>query len=502
MSQQFRFPLAGSYNTRVTETNAISSASGIVGLGVVGVMIVGAPVQSTDKDQRFINCFTETVSNPFTLGRTVYLVKRPGFAAANTPAAGSIGTAILVWTGASSKVMSAFGPTNSTVYDGTTSKGAITGKATAITETVISGNATIVVSSSDNTGWYYDNGATVAVLTKIVSANFPGNNSLTLAGTFAHMDGYAFIMDTTGSVWNSDINSILNWTATSSIPANSYPDAGIGCVRHKTYIMAMGTESVQFFRNVGVGSTGSPLQRVEELTLKVGCVGADAIAQAGETTYWCGSSPQGGLAIHSYGAGYKPISTPEINAILVLAGAANISLTSLKFYGRTFVVVNASSVTFVYCVEENAWHEWNSTVRLWYKCAGVSSGSTQVVYAISNISTSGKVYTINPASLTFQDDSMAFTARIQLSKLGDGDRRTSWNEICIIGDQAPSASPLTISYSDDDYQTYTVLGTVDLSLPRPRILKCGNAIRRAWVLTHSANLAMRLEAITGRSLVR
>lgn len=138
---------------------------------------------------------------------------------------------------------------------------------------------------------------------------------------------------------------------------------------------------------------------------------------------------------------------------------------------------------------------------MWTRCAGVSVGTTQVTYAISNISTSGKIFTINPASLTFQDNGMAYAATVQTSLLGEGNRRTFWEEAEIIGDQQTSASPLTISVSDDDYQTATVLGTVDLSSARPRLTRCGSAYRRAWILSHSANTPMRIEAFAGRKTV-
>ena len=487
-------------NTRTTETNALSSASGIVGLGIVGVMIVGATVQSTDKDQRYINCFTKSINNPFTGTKTLYCVKRPGFAALNTPASGSIGTAILVWTGngAGTKLMTAFGGTNSTLYDSTTSKGAITGKATQIAETFVSTTPTLLIPSTDSTAWYYDDAVTVAVATKITDADFPGNAGKTLAGGFATMDGYNFIMDTLGNIWNSDLNSVTAWTAANFINANSYPDRGIGCVRQRDTIMAFGTESVQFYYNAG-NPTGSPLSRIEARTLRLGCVSADAITTIEDTVFWAGSSPQGGMHVSMYSdQGHKKISTPEIESILVLAGSSNITLTSIELYGSTFCVVNASNVTFVYNLEENAWSEWNTSGgRPWYKCAGVSSGSTQVIYSISNVLTDGKVFTINPATLTYQDNGLAYTARIQLSKIGEGDRRIVWDEVNIIGDQNTSSSMLTVSYTSDDYKTYTVLGTVDLANAQRKITRCGSDYRRAWVLTHSDNAPFRLEALTG-----
>lgn len=500
----FNIPLAGSYNTRVGTINVIASASSIVGFMIVGVGKVGTTGSVTTKDQRFVNCFTERVINPFTQKLTIYLVKRPGFASALEPQAGSIGNAILIWTGASSKIISAFGATNSSIYDSTTQlvtnngdTTIITGKARSITETVVSGTATITIASSDSTAWYYQPAGTV---TKITDGDFPGNNSLTTVGGFAHIDGYACILDSLGQLWNSDPNSVTAWTATSKVSANSYPDAGIGCVRHGDKIVVFGTESTQFFYNAGL-TFGSPFSRAEPLTLKVGCVSADAIAEIEEKLYWAGSSAQGGLRVYELSDSLKTISTPEIDAILLLVGASNISLTSVKFYGRSFVVVMAGSITWVYCVEEAAWHEWAGAAPLWYKCVGVSAGATQVTYAISKASTSGKIFTINPASMTFEDNSMAYSAIVQTTRLREGNRLVFWEEIEVIGDIQPSSSPLTISYTDDDYQTYTTLGTVDLADEKPFLGPCGSAFGRAWVLTHSHNSPMRISALAGRKEV-
>jgi hypothetical protein len=501
---EFRLPLAGSYNTRIAETSSLSSVSGIVGSGIVGAMVVGRGSGTSTKDRRFVNCFTETVNDNYNQTKTLYLVKRPGFAALNTPQAGSVGNAILVWTGQGlgTKVISAFGATNSSIYDGTTrlvtnnsDTTVITGKVTGITETSISQTATLVISSSDNTAWHYQDAGTV---TKITDADFPGNNGLTLAGTFAHLNGKSFIMDTNGGIWGSDINSVTSWGASNVIYANSYPDGGVGVVRKGPLIMGFGKETTQFFEDAG-NPSGSPLRRIEAMTVKVGCVGAKAITQLSNDIYWAGSSPEGGLAIYSYGDAIKRISKPEIDRIILLAGAANISLSAVKMYGRSFVIVNASTVTFVYCVDEDEWHQWTSIVPLWSKCSAVSSGSEQVTYSISTVSTSGKVYIVNPSNYTFQDDGNTYTATAQTGLFGKGNKRMSFWECELIADRENSSSPMTIAATDDDYQNTAVFGTVDLMDARPRLNRLGSAYRRSWILSHSANTPFRIEAMTVRT---
>jgi hypothetical protein len=485
----YRVPLTGGYTGRFSAVNALDSSSGYVGIGIVGLMIVGKSTQSTDKDRRFLNCFVQTVEN------RKFVVKRPGFASFSTPAAGKKGYAIMVWTGQGSKVISAFDTPNSTIYDGTTNLGAITGTCTGLTETFIGSQATVAINSDDSTAWYYDTG--VGVVTKITDADFPGNAGYTVTGQFAHIDGFACVMTTDGKLWASDVNSITAWTANSFDSANSYPDRGIGCVRHGNFIMAFGTESIQFFYNARLSPF--PLAKATAKTVRVGAVSADAIGEISDTKFWVGSTPQGGLSVFQYDGNLSRISTPEIDALLILAGAENISLTTIRFFGRSFVLVKAGATTKAYCVEEKDWAEWSSTTPLWTDCAAISIQGTMVNYAVSSYSTTGKVFIMNHASLVFTDNGDTYTARIQTAPEDGGtNKRKFYEYLDIVGDVETTTSPLTISYTDDDYQTYKTAGTVDLSSQIRRLSRLGASRRRGWVLTHSAATPMRIERAEGR----
>ena len=494
MTRTIRLPLAGPYTTRISSVNAADTSSGYVGIGIVGLMIVGKTSDSSTKDAKYVNCFGMTVPDPLTGSKKVYCAKRPGWGTANTPATGNAGSTIYIWTGSGSgtDVISAFGATNSTIYNGTSSLGAITGVARSINETFVSTTATLLVASSDSTGWYYDTG--VGTMTKITDADFPGNAGKTTVGGFAVIDGFAVIACTDGTVWSSDLNAVTGWTSTAFDTANSYADKGVALIRHQNMLMMFGTESIQFYRNAGLSPF--PFAPVPSQTIKIGAISADAIASISDTHFWCGSTPQGGLSVFMHEANISRISTPEIDSILILAGATNISLTTIRFYGRSFVIVRAAAQTLVYCVEEKMWHEWTSTTPLWYKCAGISLGGTMANYAITNKNTSGKVYVMSPAALVFTDDATTYTARVQLPKLDFGStKRKFYDDLVVVADVETSTSELTISYSDDDYQTYTTHGDVDISMQRPRRTRLGSSRRRAWVLTHAANTPMRLEAL-------
>lgn len=132
-----RLPLVGSFNERGID---------------------GAAALDVSEDQRFLNCAFLVVQNPVTGKVSVYIEKRPGWMADSIVAAGSASTG-LIKPLAFNAPLTAFGDTNSTIYVGTTSVGAITGRALHFNEVLISSVSYVTIKSSDGTGWYYVNGA-------------------------------------------------------------------------------------------------------------------------------------------------------------------------------------------------------------------------------------------------------------------------------------------------------------------------------------------------------
>ena len=495
----FEATFTGQYNSRVTESLTATTASGYVGIGIVGIMVVGDRSQTTDRDERYINCFLTKD------GTKDYIVKRPGYDILNTPSAGNIGTAIHIWasSGSGNSVITAFGATNSTIYSGTSSLGAITGKARGISETFVGSNvATLAIASTDSTGWYYD--VATGSATKITDGDFPGNASQTTAGNFAHVDGYNLIMTTIQRLYASDSNSITAWTSNSYDTANQIPGIGIGCVVWKNYVMAFSTNHVEFWTNAGL--TPFPFQRSKSMTIKVGAVSSDAIATLSDNVFWAGSTEQGGISIFQFDGAVRRISTPAQDYQLLLAGTGNISLTTERYFGKSFVVVVANTVTYVYCIEDQRWHERLSAIPLWYKSAGISTGTQLKTYSISKISTSGSVFVIDPSAIVYTDNGTAFTssAQSQNKAYGNGNR-VFFDELEIICDIQSSASNITIAYSDDDYQTFVTAGTIDASSQK-KLFRLGCTRReygnkRAWKISHSSATPMRIEKIVGQMTI-
>jgi hypothetical protein len=110
---------------------------------------------SSQKDQYFKNAHFSINQNSVT-GKTSFAVMaRQNYNEGTIPSSSSgAGTAVQTWRALNDIRVSAFGNTNSTVYVTSTSVGTITGQAKFIDETTVNDTSTMLISSTDNTGWY------------------------------------------------------------------------------------------------------------------------------------------------------------------------------------------------------------------------------------------------------------------------------------------------------------------------------------------------------------
>lgn len=336
---------------------------------------------------------------------------------------------------------------------------------------------------------------TRAVLAKIIDSDYPGNASRTTTGNFVFLDGYALIMDTSGRIYNSALNSLDSWGANDFLVAQMYPDKGVGLARYKNQIVAFGKETTEFFYNAG-NETGSPLARTDQGFTKIGCVGQNAYVALEDTVAWVSASDISGIGLYVLdGLTPRRVSVPSIEAQLALVNSANIFVTGAKFVGKTFIVITTTSTTFVYVIEDDMWHEWSSTTPLWHHLTGTSAGS-RLIYGISRTSTSGKLYYLNPSDLQYTDDGTQYTMLIQTSKFDADNSLTKFlRRIAIVGDKYSTTNTLNIVWTDDDYNTFSTARSVDLSSAYTHLEHCGSFRRRAFRITNSSDMPCRLEAL-------
>lgn len=465
------------------------------------------PSATATKDQYFLNCFPEVTQNSITGNARAYCVKRAGFAANDLAAAGYIGVlGTRVWS-ANGTAPLLFGYRNSTtlrIHDvlGTQYGGDLTNTSgnCGISETLISGVPYIVVLTTKTAtnrvhAWYVDNlgGAFI----EITDVDYPANAGRSTVGNMVHMDGYAFVMDNTARIWNSDLNSLSSWTSTSFIDASDYPDIGVGLARIKNLIVAGGRLSIEFFQNIG-NSTGSPLAKVQGATLGIGLYGN--FMNVGDQLYFFAFENNSVGFYLIEGTQYKKVSTPAIDKIIdesIASGNGWAVRGAITLYSMDHVIVNDGTYkTLAYCIQTNTWWQFYLANNLVIAACN-TTGSGSFLTVSTNTSNQGrKIFSMNPASPTYQDDSSTFAMTVQTAPIDYGtSRKKFFRQFEIVGDTQTTTGNTDIYWTDDDYQTFTGPLSTDMANERKRVSRLGSGRYRGWQITETVNRPFRAESI-------
>jgi hypothetical protein len=376
---------------------------------------------------------------------------------------------------------------------------------TARIQSYDSSTGTIVMGTNDTTtvnATATNTGITVTYehIQKIMDSDFP-----THVGPMIEMDGTIFVMDGDGNIWNSELNNPMLWSSTGFISTNRAPDIGAGLARFKNYLVAFSSATVEFFKNVG-NPDGSPLAREDGLTLNHGVLAGSAItypqvAQIRDILFWK-SKPIGpgttGIWMFQGGEPVR-ISTPIIERIMLPAGLLEGYMQAFEYAGKTFLYIGSSSAaaaypSFLYCVETGEWTETGFSQNVI-----IANGYYEPILLYLSGGTAGKIYTWSTGydeTAVYADDSTAYTMLVQTSKLDfDSEKRKRFHKIALIGDTQSSTATVSISWSDDDYDTFTTTRTVDMTNDRAYLTNCGSARRRAFRIENNTNTPLRLEAL-------
>ena len=402
-----------------------------------------------------------------------YFYPRENFATSGIPTTVSAdaGTSIHVWTGNANAIISSFGPTNSNVYTASTNLGAVTGQVKFTTEGVISDVANLMMVTTSNKAYFYPSGGAI---TLINDTHFPTETpALTLTGPMIQKDGYAFVMCTNGRIYNSDLNSLSAYTVDAYNTAQQKPDLGIGIALYQNALAAFSLSSIEFFYNAG--TTPSPLA-AEANFINLGCANQYAYCNIGDTVAFFSTS--NGYGIYTLeGRTAKKISTPPIDRILAGSTATAVRLNPFVSQGRLFLLVTApvSPGQLAYDIASGTWEFWNMT-------------GNQVTQAdvVPNSATSSAVYVGPSVRAYFATSSTGKSGTFLTGKFDAGtNNRKFINSISIISAMgSTSTATVDVSWSDDDYETFTTPITLSVNASeRPQRVRSGSFITRAFKVT-------------------
>lgn len=493
-------PLAASYNER-------------------GVDGFAASINNL-RDQVKINSFYEPATNAMTGKTTLYLVKRPGISGDSGSTYGVSGDVpylninlsgpfltspwVIHLNGSATKASSS--ATNTTIQTSASTAPAY------ITKTIVSGTATAVLQILNKSTLvhrtYY--ASTIGTWTEITDADF---TALTHRGMMAHLDGYAFQMTSNNRIYNSDLNSLSAWTASSYLTKQAEQDTAAGLMRLRNVIVAFGTETAEAYYNAG-NPTGSVLSRIPQIQERIGLShlaqnyyaltsgGRHYYTVLGQHAYFVGRAASRANETNLYafdGSRFEKVSTPFIDKILSDDRVTHVD--NILFYGKQAVVLLLTTPTdstqnwLMYFPYYKEWFQWTSTY-----VQPVNDG--QFFIGIGGTGSALKLTRFpDPPSAGWVDGSSdAINWYHQFQLPSDGNQRKFMDFCALKGNTQASAQSISVTFSDDDSANFDALGrTIDMTSKNKMITRCGSWQGQRFVrLFHSGNTEVRLESFLAR----
>lgn len=439
---------------------------------------------SPNKDQRYVNFYIEKTLDVNKSNPTWWLKKRPGLAALYDIGAAGIPRGIFFWNGT---VMSVYD--NNIFYDGTFLSviGTATGPVGWTEFLDDLGNRKLIL--LDGTNGYVFTAPNVAP-TQITDPNFPTPH----AHTPVFLDGYLFVAKPgTQDIYNSNLNDPLTWTPGDFISAEMYPDSIVGLTRNNNYIYAIGQYSIEFMYDAA-NDSGSPLRRHDSAVQQFGTPALESVASLEKGVCMIGHFQEGGRTVFVIdGFKEQDIGTPAIQDILNAEreNIINAEAYPLMLGGQECYVLVLGDRVLVYGFEEKIWYEWNF-ISVPRHATDSFNGHPLVIVAHL-----GRVYIAEMGPNFFTDFGAPITCSITTSKFDfDTLDRKRMDLLTVIGDSPNSGNtPITVQWSDDDYNTWSAARTLNINPIFSRTQRLGMFRRRAIKFTFTAPTALRLEGI-------
>lgn len=472
----------------------------------------GASTWSAARGQVFVNHDFQTFENTYTGQKSMMSLRRP---AINGSFATPSGYASLhkIWpwwnynAGASTYVAAGLDSVTGFAkfivagnsYEFTFPSG--TNKIKSISDTRASGGTDAILIGRDGTDYYiYPRGGAATQI------SVPSNS----IGGMVTVKGYTFIANKDGKIYNSTLNDPTAGYV-DFISAEMFPDGLKELFRWNDYLFALGQASIEGFAITG-NATGSPLRYVPEFHAKVGIASATADTRSfcygNDTVYWSAAGPDvsPGMIYMLDGSG-RAKKLPHSNYMdkfIMEVGDAGAHLEFAVLGNKRYVLSPGASFdgvnyTLVYDIDLEFWHLWKGAtgVNPVWGSVGINPSATDggmlIIYDTDKI---GNILPSNISTANYMDVGVNFQRQIISGRVNFGsNKRKIINYIKLIGDQATSSSVVSISWSDDDGQTFNTPRSIDLSSPDPVIWACGQTRNRIFKIEDSLAGDFRYEAL-------
>jgi len=444
-----------------------------------------------NKDARLLNMMVEPLTAPTEENKRITVKSRPGLAAAYTVGSGVARGCYYWFVSGVGYVISVCG---SSVYTNGTSLSTLTTSTGPVGFTeFVSSTGTVSLVMVDGTKGYVFSSPTVAP-TAITAVDFPTPH----VPMPIFMDGYLFLAKlNTEDVYNSNLDDPALWTAGDFISAEMYPDNIVALSKNNNYLYAVGNNSIEYLYDAA-NATGSPLGRHESAVQQFGTVAPASVVQTDNEVILLGETGNGGHTVWTVsGFKQKEIATATIKGILLVEGAALKTATAhcIRVSAQKLYIVTLTSRTLIYSFTTELWSEWASgaTGTASFIGSHSSDGPNGAAYILDK--SGGLVYSISEE--TFTDNGTPFLCEVTTNKYDfETFNRKTMSRLALIGDVPDSTSvdnTVLVSWTDDDYKTWSTARSLSFNYDYPKITQLGNFRRRAFKFSYSLPHLLRLD---------
>jgi len=346
--------------------------------------------------------------------------------------------------------------------------------------------------------WYHD--VSTLSATQVTDVDYPTPTSPTMV----FLDGYLFVIKSgTGDIYNSDLDDPSAWTAGNYVTAEINPDLALVLAKVKNYIVCFGAEGAEFFYDAA-NTSGSPLSRNESFYKPV--ILQSSVCNVGDTLFFIGRySTNSSQVFYLNGNEIKSISPPWVdryisNLVGLSFGTDNINEThifSFSSHGHHFIGINVNTnFVLVYDLEEGFWYKWSfgdsfntTNNRVEVSVKDINEDQTLIVTGAQ----------VNFSALndnTYRDFNTNFVCSYTAK---DFDAETfNWKMCHRVGlhcdypSTGGATSNVTISWSDDDGNTFSTPRNISVTTNNPYITQCGRFRTRNWRIAYADNYPFRM----------
>lgn len=349
--------------------------------------------------------------------------------------------------------------------------------------------------------WYHD--VTTSSSTQVVDADYPTPTSPHMV----YLDGYLFVIKSdTGDIYNSDLNTIVNWTPGNYVTTEINPDFAATLAKVKNYLVCFGNDGIEFFYDAA-NVSGSPLGRNESYYQSI--ILQSSVCNIEDTLFFIGRAANNSVQFYTLdGNKAKAVSPSWVNRYLAaLVGTSygtseinNILCFAFSSNGHHFVGINlGANFILVYDIDHGFWYKWSlgsafNTTSNRVELALKSLDEDQVLFA-----TGGQTTLAALDEAVWQDFNTNFTCSY---KTADYSAETfNWKSCSRVGVlcdqyQSTGTSNLQVSWSDDDGGSYSTPRNINVFSQNPYLTQTGRFRSRTWKLEYTDAYPFRMWSIS------